>query len=114
MSIFKVTRITLYHWFSAWETAHLVGLYNQPGRGRKPLFTAEQKAQIQEWVKENPKNLNQVINRIQETWQITTSKDTIKRILKSGVAGSDYETISGNLDTSFRIQRNHRLIQRRC
>jgi hypothetical protein len=30
-----------------------------------------------------------------------------------GVAGSDYETISGNLDTSFRIQRNHSAIQQR-
>jgi hypothetical protein len=32
---------------------------------------------------------------------------------KMGVAGSDYETISGNLDTSFRIQRNHSAIQQR-
>jgi 16S rRNA (adenine1518-N6/adenine1519-N6)-dimethyltransferase len=30
-----------------------------------------------------------------------------------GVTGSDYETISGNLDTSFRIQRNHSAIQQR-
>jgi hypothetical protein len=33
--------------------------------------------------------------------------------LFSGVAGSDYETISGNFDTPFRIQRNHNAIQQR-
>jgi len=83
MEIFKVGRQTIYNWFSAWEETRLVGLYNRPGRGRKPLFTPEQKAQIKEWVKTNPKNLNWVINQIKETWNITTSKDTIKRILKS-------------------------------
>jgi len=83
MEIFKVSRQTIYNWFSAWEETRLVGLYNRPGRGRKPLFTPEQKAQIKEWVKTNPKNLNWVINQIKETWNITTSKDTIKRILKS-------------------------------
>jgi len=83
MEIFKVSRITIYNWFSAWEDHHLVGLYNQPGRGRKPLFTPEQKAQIKEWVKEDPKNLNRVIHKIKEAWKITTSKATIKRILKS-------------------------------
>lgn len=83
MAIFKVSGITIYNWFSAWEESRLVGLYSQSGRGRKPLFTPEQKVQIKEWVKENPKNLNWVINKTKETWNITTSKDTIKRILKS-------------------------------
>jgi transposase len=32
---------------------------------------------------QNPKNLKEVIHKIKETWDITTSKDTIKRILKS-------------------------------
>jgi transposase len=83
MSIFKVTRITIYNWFKAWEETHLVGLYNHSGRGRKSLFSPEQQSQIKEWVKENPKNLNGVISKIKETWNIPTSKDTVKRILKS-------------------------------
>lgn len=83
MAIFKVSRITIYNWFEAWEKNHLAGLYSRPGRGRKPSFTPEQKSQIKEWVKENPKNLNGVISKIKEIWNITTSKDTIKRVLKS-------------------------------
>ena len=83
MVIFKVSRITIYNWFKAWEENHLAGLYSNPGRGRKSSFTPEQKTKIKEWVKESPKNLNGVISKIKETWNITTSKDTIKRILKS-------------------------------
>ena|GEM_PF-1129192 len=69
--------------FKAWEENHLAGLCSHPGRGQKSSFTPEQKTQIKEWVKESPKNLNGVISKIKETWNITTSKDTIKRILKS-------------------------------
>jgi transposase len=83
MALFQVTRITIYNWFLAWEDHNLVGLYDKSGRGRKPLFTPEQKLQIKAWVKENPKNLNGVINKIKETWNITTSKATVKRIIKS-------------------------------
>jgi transposase len=83
MEIFQVSRKTIYNWFTAWEDTGLVGLYNRPGRGRKPSFTPEQKAQIKEWVKENPRNLNWVLNKIKQTWNITTSKDTVKRILES-------------------------------
>lgn len=83
MVIFKVTRLTIYNWFGSWEENHLAGLYNHSGRGRKPLFTPEQKDQIKQWVKENPKNLNGVINKIKEEWNIKTSKDTVKRVIKS-------------------------------
>jgi transposase len=83
MKIFKISRKTIYNWFSAWENISFAGLYNRSGRGRKPIFTPEQQMQIKEWIKENPKNLNWVINKIKETWNIMTSKDTIKRILKS-------------------------------
>ncbi len=83
MSIFQVTRKTIYNWFLAWETHHLVGLYDASGRGRKPTFTEEQKHQIRLWAKETPKNLNLVLKRIQQTWNIKTSKETLKRVLKS-------------------------------
>ena len=48
MVIFKVSRITIYNWFKAWEENHLAGLYSHPGRGRKSSFTPEQKTQIKE------------------------------------------------------------------
>jgi transposase len=80
---FMVSRKTVFNWFQAWEQHKLIGRYNEPGRGRKPLFSLEQQAQIREWVKAEPRNLKKVLARIEETWDISASRETIKRVLKS-------------------------------
>jgi hypothetical protein len=41
-----------------------------------------QKEQVKQWAKENPRNLEQVSQKVQKEWKISLSKDTIKRILK--------------------------------
>ncbi|MBE9071019.1 IS630 family transposase [Leptolyngbya cf. ectocarpi LEGE 11479] len=83
MSIFGVTRKTIYTWFDAWERQRLVGLYDRPGRGRKATFSDEEKEQIRAWAKANPKNLRAVLAQIKATWKVSVSKTTLKRILKS-------------------------------
>ena len=80
--IFPVTRPTLYNWINAWEARGLLGLYNQPGQGRKRTFTTEQEEEIYKWVQDSPNQLNNVLDRIKETWNITISKKTLTRILK--------------------------------
>ena len=81
--IFQVSRKTVYNWFEAWETRGLLGLYNQKGQGRKPTFRPEQQEKIKEWTKEHCQQLKQVIHKIKETWDISVSTKTIKRVLKS-------------------------------
>jgi transposase len=83
MEILGVSRETIYNWLNAWQAHHFVGLYDRPGRGRKPTFDAEQREQIRAWVKQNPKNLRLVLQKIQAQWQIKVSLDTLKRVLKS-------------------------------
>ena len=82
MKIFKVSRNTIYNWFNSWESNGLVGLYNRSGQGRKKLFNLQQRTVIKEWVKETPKNLGKVQEKIQKQWEINASKDTIKRVIK--------------------------------
>jgi transposase len=82
MKIFNVSYKTLYNWFKRWELEGIVGLYNKPGRGSKSIFNTSQKEQIKEWSKQEPRQLKQVIQKIQEKWGITPSKKTIQRILK--------------------------------
>ncbi len=82
MKIFQVTRKTIYNWLTAWEDQKLIGLYNRPGRGRKSKLTEEEKEQVIKWVKEEPKSLKKVQAKIQQSWQKTLSKDTIKRLIK--------------------------------
>ena len=82
MSIFKVSRNTVDNWFNSWESSQLSGLYNQPGRGRKRIFNFPEGEQIKNGVKESPKNLEKVPEKIKKEWQKTVSKKTIKRVIK--------------------------------
>ena len=97
--IFGVTRKTLYNWFNAWEERGVVGLYDRPGRGRKPTLTSVQKEQICSWAKQYPKQLKQILQKVQEEWGITVSIDTIKRVLKAMRMRSASPTASGGRST---------------
>ena len=83
ITIFNVSRKTLYNWLEAWDKRGFPGLYNRPGRGRKDTFTPEQKEQIRNWAQAHPKQLKQVLQKIDEQWGITVSIKTIKRVLKA-------------------------------
>jgi len=83
MDIFQVDRITIYHWFDAWESRCLAGLYDKAKQGRPPTCTPEQKAQIRQWAKAFPKNLNKIGTLVAEHFDLRISKPTLKRILKS-------------------------------
>ena len=81
--ILHVDRITIYNWFNAWDSRRFAGLYDKKGRGRNSSFNEDQKLQIRQWAKLYPKNLNKVMAFIEKEFGLTTSKSTIKRILKS-------------------------------
>lgn len=65
-----------------WESYWLVGLYDKPGRGRKRLLDSDCEIMVKEWVKETPKSLNTVRDKVKNNLDIKVSKDTIKRIIK--------------------------------
>ena len=71
MKIFKVSYKTMYNWLNRWEYEGMLGLYNQPGRGRKKTFNSAQSAQIRDWVKLQPIQLKQVVQKIKKEWYIT-------------------------------------------
>jgi transposase len=70
----------MYNWLNRWEN-EMLGLYIKPGRGRKKTFNSAQSAQIRDWVKLQPRQLKQVVQKIKEEWCIY-STETIKRIIK--------------------------------
>lgn len=75
----------MYNWLDRWEHEGMLGLYNKPGRGRKKIFNSAQSDQIKDWVKLQPKQLKQVVQKIKEEWCINTSTETIKRIIKKKI-----------------------------
>ena len=82
-NIFQVDRITIYHCFDHWESRRFAGLYDRKGKGRPPLFNQAQKEQIRDWIKRYPKNLNKIMAFIQQEFNVSASKSTLKRVLKS-------------------------------
>lgn len=82
MKIFKVSYKTMYNWLNRWEDEGMLGLYNKPGRGRKKTFNSAQSALIRDWVKLQPKQLKQVVQKIKKEWSVNISTETIKRIIK--------------------------------
>lgn len=78
---FQVSCKTVYNWFERWESEGMVGLYNQPGQGRKPTFNWEQKSKIREWAAQSPRQLKKVVQKVKEEWGIEISTRTIKRVL---------------------------------
>ena len=48
----------------------------------KKTFNSAESAQIKDWVKLQPKQLKQVVQKIKKEWSINTSTETIKRIIK--------------------------------
>lgn len=107
MKILKVSRNTIYNWFNNWDNFGLVGLYNRPGQGRKKQFDIKEQEKIRKWVKETPKNLGKVQERIKREWGVTTSKDPIKRIIKSAKMGwyRRKKRVGGNPLPSFYKQK---------
>ena len=68
--MFEVSRNTIYNWFNAWESSKFVGLYNHPGRVRNKRLNVNQEQQIKKWVKETPKNLDSVQERIEKNEEL--------------------------------------------
>lgn len=83
LKIFQVDRITIYHWFDAWESRCLVGLYDQAKAGRPPKCTPGQKEHVRQWAKTFPKNLKKILVLVAEHFDLRLSKQTLKRLLKS-------------------------------
>ena len=82
IKIFGVSLKILNNWWTRWERFGIIGLYDAKGKGRKSKLNQAKKEQVKEWVKSEPKNLNKTLAKIKKDWGITTSKDTVKRIIK--------------------------------
>jgi len=80
--IFNVTRLTIYHWFDAWETRHFAGLYDHAGRGRHPKLTREEQEKVRQYIEEYPQDMKKVVHLLEQETSKLVSTRTIKRLLK--------------------------------
>jgi len=85
MHIFAVDRLTIYHWFDAWEMRHFAGLYDHKGRGRPPKLTEEEQEKAQQYIEQYPQNMKKVVHLLEQETSKRVSTKTIKRLLKKTV-----------------------------
>lgn len=83
MSIFKVSRVTIYNWFDRWEKHGLMGLYNKKGQGRKTILSGADIELVQQRVRENRQQLKAVRVQLKADLSKDFSDKTLKRFLKS-------------------------------
>lgn len=83
MSIFSVTRITIYNWFNLWETEKIQGLFRKEGQGRVRILSIIDKDSLEKLVETHPQNLELVLAEIQNSYAVQCHKETLKRQLKN-------------------------------
>ena len=85
MHIFSVERLTIYHWFDAWERCRFAGLYDHAKCGRPPKLTEAEQEQAQQYIVQHPQNMKKVVHLIEQETAKHVSTKTIKRLLKKTV-----------------------------
>jgi transposase len=89
IAIFDVDRLTIYHWFDAWETSHFAGLYDQKRCGRPPKLTREEQTQAQHYIEQYPQDMKKVVHLLEQETSKHVSTKTLKRLLKkTGMSGN--------------------------
>jgi len=92
-ALLEVSRLTVYAWFTRWETGGLAGLANASGQGRPPVLTEADRPAVQAAVQANRQQLKEVTAVLRQELDKEFSPQTLKRFLKSLVApGGDSAT----------------------
>lgn len=86
MAVLDVSRLTVYAWFTRWETGGLAGLANAAGQGRPPVLTEADRPAVQAAVQANRQQLKEVTAVLRQELDKAFSPKTLKRFLKSLVA----------------------------
>ena len=80
--IFDVDRLTIYHWFDAWEIYHCAGLYDHKRCGRPPKLTIEEQEKAQQYIVQHPQSMKTVVHLLEQETCKRVSTKTLKWLLK--------------------------------
>jgi transposase len=80
--LYQVDRRSVSSWIDSWQTPGLVGLYDQPGAGRRPALSADEQQKVQQYLHQYPQDLKQVVHKLEQETSKRVSTKTIKRFIK--------------------------------
>jgi len=79
---YQVDRRSVSTWIDRWQMMGLVGLYDQPGSGRRPLRNDEEQQKVHAYLREYPKDVKKVVQALEQETTKRVSTKTIKRLIK--------------------------------
>jgi transposase len=82
MHIFDVERLTISHWFNAWERRRCAGLSDHAGRGRPHKLTEAEQEHAHQYMAQHPQHMKKVVHLIEQETSKRVSTKTSKRLLK--------------------------------
>lgn len=80
--IYQVERDTVATWIKKWEQTGVASLYDKPRSGRPPKLTLEAKDLARQYIKEDPRCLKQVAERLSQKTAKRLSIASLKRLAK--------------------------------
>ena len=82
VKIYQVDRDTVASWIKKWEHTGVESLYDKPRCGRPSKLTQEEKELAQQYSKEEPRCLKQVVERLSQKTAKRLSISSLKRLAK--------------------------------
>src|SRR5262245_21859510 len=101
--IYQVDYRSVSSWLDQWQARGLVGLYDQPGAGRRPTLSLDEQQKVQQYLQDSPKDVKKVVHQLeQETGKhVSTKTIKLKRCTKSSSNLRFYEeTMCCKLDSA--------------
>ena len=69
-------------WIDQWQTRGFVGVYDQPGAGRRPTLSRDEQHKVQQYLQDSPKDCKKVVHPLEQETQKRVSTTTMKRRMK--------------------------------
>lgn len=80
--IYHVDRDTVSTWIKKWEKHDDKSLYDQPRSGRPPILSATEKELAKQYIKDEPRSLRNVVERLAQKTAKRLSISSLKRLAK--------------------------------
>ena len=102
---YQVHRVTVSAWLKKWEHHGVQSLHDQPRSGRPSKLTPDEQELAQQYIKEEPRSLKGVVERLAHKTEKRLSISTLKRLAKKArlrwKRGAEYRRHGGLLDRRF-------------
>lgn len=79
---YQVSRRRVSAWIDRWHEIGLVGVYDQPRRGRPPIYNEDEQQRVDHYLNLYPQDVKQIVEKMAQETQKRVSSKTMKRYIK--------------------------------